>query len=247
MLSLRQLGIKRGLPSDFFECTGMATGTGRWRWLACCQVNHSATSTWIFNFASQQQGKVICRVDVPGLADEQWPGSTRSVDGEGGGVPGSRIYSQTDPIRTDPSPTSPVPEYPDSLLLSIALARRVDQFVLMQTTRINSCGKWAASRCAHLVPQLLGDPFLETSASAGIRQSAKKFIKLSATHLWPTVRCLWSMQLRLRLLLLAHKAADGNETVAKDLARITGGLPRGGGGIPPHGTELSDGVRVVGT
>lgn len=108
MLSLRQLGIKRGLPSDFFECTGMATGTGRWRWLACCQVNHSATSTWIFNFASQQQGKVICRVDVPGLADEQWPGSTRSVDGEGGG--GSRVQNiqpnRSDPNRSEPNQSS---------------------------------------------------------------------------------------------------------------------------------------------
>jgi len=99
MLSLRQLGIKRGLPSDFFECTGMATGTGRWRWLACCQVNHSATSTWIFNFASQQQGKVICRVDVPGLADEQWPGSTRSVER----VQGPEYAAK--PIRSDPSAT----------------------------------------------------------------------------------------------------------------------------------------------
>lgn len=31
-------------------------------------------TTWIFNFASQQR-QVICCVDVPGVADEQWPGT----------------------------------------------------------------------------------------------------------------------------------------------------------------------------
>lgn len=44
---------------------------------SCCygERQHVAKlTTWIFNFASQQR-QVICCVDVPGVADEQWPGT----------------------------------------------------------------------------------------------------------------------------------------------------------------------------
>lgn len=133
----------------------------------------------------------------------------------------------------------------------------------MQTTRINSCGKWAASsipswklqeeqndkkkqkKTGNLQPGVaawLPGKRGQMVRGTFFRQSAKKFIKLSATHLWPTVRCLFG----LRLLLLGHKATDGNGTRDRhcNLALVTtvgSGHRRGSPGIPWPG--LSDGVR----
>lgn len=77
-------------------------------------------TTWIFNFASQQL-QVICCVDVPGVADEQWPGTRHQA------------------ARRQPKPK---PEKKGGRGGGSSAARRVDQFILMQTTHINSCATW---------------------------------------------------------------------------------------------------------
>lgn len=156
-------------------------------------------TTWIFNFASQQR-QVICCVDVPGVADEQWPGQ-----------PAARTGQKTDQQREREGERQGG---------RAEAARRVDQFILMQTTHINSCAaadmpgpgpgrgpgldarstdwrvpfpfpptpslsppillyKQAPSRVSHSI---------RTASPITVVQSAKKFINLSATHLLPTVR-----------------------------------------------------------